>query len=125
MREPRGRAWGWSDDEGSSLAEVAVAAVLLVTVLVPTALSVVALTGASEVEVRREALVRARSGLEATLATAPGTWRGGEEADGPWRTVRTVEREAGYASLRVEVYRGGRGPLVTLVAGRTDPGGGP
>ena len=110
---------GAAANDGSSLAEVAVAAVLLVAVLVPTALAVVALAASPEVGVRGEALVRARSAVEETLATSVADWQSGETEDGPWRVARAVERNGGYTSVRVEVSRSGT-PLVALVAGRAD-----
>lgn len=113
-------AWH-ADTEGSSLAEVAVAMVLLMTVLIPTALAVVALTSSSAVGVRGEALVRARTAMEETLATPPATWRSDETEEASWSVRRTVDREDGYTSVRVDVARGGSGPLVTLVSGRTQP----
>lgn len=119
-RAPR-RPAGWAGDEGSSLAEVAVAMAVLVVVVVPTALAAVALLQSAAPGDRARALVRATTAVEQTLAAPPDLWRSGTEADGPWRVRRMVTRDGDYASVRVEVSRGDRPPLVTLVAGRTPP----
>lgn len=106
---------------GHTLAELAVATVLLLVLLAPLGAALVRFGASAAPAAAAEALDAAEAVMETTLAR--GRWTPLDTlVDARWRVRRRVRRLDGRAVVTVEATRVGRaGPRVVLVTLRPDP----
>ncbi len=112
-------------DGGYTLVETVVAALILVTALLPVVSAVLYVSADPLPRWTAEATQQAQAEAERTLTLDPALWTTETLEDGPWRIHRQAERSGILARAAVSVWREGQGrggsatePLVSLAVAR-------